>query len=376
MQFTISKEALIKPLQRTAGVAASVEKRQILPILGNILMVVKNQLLSLVGTDLEIEMVARIPLVNQATAGSVAVSGKKLMDICKSLPEQSQISFEFSENKMLLRAGRSRFALACVAPDNFPRIEESVGEVEISVGQSLMRQLFDATSFAMAHSDVRYYLNGVCLIFSGQELRLVATDGHRLATMTSLVKTHLTSPLSVIVPRKAILEMQRLFAEGEEEIGLVIGKNHLRAVTKQSSFVTKLIEGKFPDYRRVLPENCEQQMQVPRELFRQALLRVSALFSDKYRGVGLQFSAGLLKIVAVTPEKDEVEDEVEIMYQGPSMEIGLNSSYLIEFLNIIKSEMVRASFTNPQQVVLFEAFDPSMPSQGQQHFYVVMPMRL
>jgi DNA polymerase-3 subunit beta len=375
MQFTITREVLNKPLQRVASVLGSVEKRQTLPILGNILVVVKNQLLSLTGTDLETEIVARIPLQSTAVAGSITISGKKLMDICKSLPESASISFEYAQDKVLLRSGRSRYALACLPAENFPRIEEGVGEVEVSVSQGLLRQLFDATSFAMAHQDVRYYLNGVCLILSAQEIRMVATDGHRLVTMRLPLHSHLEQPLSFILPRKAVLEMQRLFAEGDEEIGLVIGKNHLRAVTTQTSFITKLIEGKFPDYHRVLSGTAEGQfMRVPREQLRQALLRVSALFTDKYRGVGLQITPNLLRIVAVTPDKDEVEDELEIDYQGPALEIGLNSNYLIEYLHIIRTEMVKVTFTNPDQAVLFEGEDPSTPLG--QHAYVVMPMRL
>ncbi|HRE30817.1 MAG TPA: DNA polymerase III subunit beta [Candidatus Berkiella sp.] len=372
MQFTISREALLKPLLRVAG---AVEKRQTLPILANILVSVKNQLLSLTGTDLEIEMIARIPLTQGSMGGTTTIPGKKLIDICKALPDSAQISFELTDNKVAVRANRSRFVLACMPGENFPRVEEMPGDIELSVGQAVIRQLLDLSSFAMAHQDVRYYLNGVYLIFSTDEIRAVATDGHRLATMALPIKApHLSENLAVIVPRKAILEMQRLFQEGEEEIGLVIGKNHLRAVMMHSSFITKLIEGKFPDYRRVMPTNAGYQVVVAREPLRQALLRVSALFSDKFRGVGLQFSSQLLRIVAVTADKDEVEDEVEIPYDGPSMEIGVNASYIIEFLSIIKTEQVKITFSDPSQVVLFETQEQGIDRVGLQ--YVVMPMRL
>lgn len=373
MQFTISREALLKPLLRVAG---AVEKRQTLPILANILVSVKNQLLALTGTDLEIEMIARIPLTQSALAGTTTIPGKKLIDICKALPDSAMISFELTDNKVVVRANRSRFMLACIPGENFPRVEETPGDMELSVGQATIRQLLDLTSFAMAHQDVRYYLNGVYLIFSANEIRAVATDGHRLASIALPIKApHLSEPLAVIVPRKAILEMQRLFQEGEEEIGLVIGKNHLRAVMMHSSFITKLIEGKFPDYRRVMPQgSAGHQVLVAREPLRQALLRVSALFSDKYRGVGLQFSPQLLRIVAVTADKDEVEDEVEIPYDGPSMEIGVNASYVIEFLSIIKTEQVKITFSDPSQVVLLETQEQGEDHTGLQ--YVVMPMRL
>jgi len=375
VQFTLTREELIKPLQRVAGILGSGEKRQLTPILGNILIVVKNQLLSLTGTDLDTQIVVRIRLSSAAVAGATTVSGKKLMDICKSLPEEAAIFFESTSDKVLLRSGSSRYVLACLPAEHYPQVEEGDSDVEIALSQALLRQLFDATSFAMAHQDVRYYLNGVSLMFTAQEIRMVATDGHRLATMRLPLQSHITQRLSVILPRKAVLEMQRLFSEGDEAMGLVIGKNQFRVVTTQLSFFTKLIEGKFPDHGRLLSSPANSFfMRVPRALLRQALLRVSALFSDKYRGVGLQFSPRLLRIVAVTPEKDEVEDEVEIEYDGPSLEIGFNANYLIEYLNIIRSEMITMTFTNADQIVLLEAEDAGIASGS--YMYMVMPMRL
>lgn len=365
-QFSIQREALFKPLQRVAG---ALEKKQTSPILSNVLVTVKNQLLALTATDLEIEMVARVPLVAPASPFTTTIPGKKLIDICKALPEDANMTFELVDNKVIVRANRSRYTLACLPSENFPRVEESSGDVELSIPQALLRQLLEVTSFAMAHQDVRYYLNGVLMVFEGNSVRMVATDGHRLATMALPSRIQIEQPLSVIVPRKAVFEMQRLFAEGEEEIGIVIGKNHLRAVTPHSSFITKLIEGKFPDYHRVLPKKeTGSTICVPREALRQALLRVSALFTDKYRGVGLQLASNLLRIVAVNQDKDEVEDELEINYSGEPLEIGANASYLIEYLNIIKSDVVNIVFASPHHAVLFES------DSG--HAYVVMPMRL
>ncbi len=335
----------------------------------------KSQLLSLTGTDLEIEMIARLGLSQNAVAGATTVPGKKLIDICKALPESAQISFEMNEDKVIVRSGRSRFTMASLPAENFPKVEESPGDVELSLNQGVLRQLLDVVSFSMAQQDVRYYLNGVLMVVLPNEIRMVATDGHRLATMALPIRANIPHPMSVIVPRKAVLEMQRLFAEGDEEIGLVIGKNHLRAISTHTSFITKLIEGKFPDYQRVLPSSTPYQFEVSRDLLKQALLRVSVLFTDKYRGVGLQFTPNLLRIIATTPDKDEVEDEVEISFEGPTIEIGANASYLIEYLNIIKSDMVRVSFTSANHVILFEASTGEGLNNGQ-HAYVVMPMRL
>lgn len=371
MQFTISREALLKPLQRVAG---AVERRQALPILANILVVVKNQLLSLTATDLEIEMIARIPLSEPSQAGAVTIPGKKWMDICKALPEGATITLECTENKVILRSGRSRYTLACLGAESFPQIEESVGDIEIALPQQKLKELLDFSAFSMAQQDVRYYLNGVFLSLRSDEIRMVATDGHRLATIHLPMPANLPHPVGVIIPRKAVVEMQRLFSEGEEEIGLVVGKNHLRTITPQTSFITKLIEGKFPDYQRVLPaSDGAKTLEITREPLRQALSRVCALFTDKYRGVALKFNPGVLRIIAVTPDKDEVEDELEISYQGEEVEIGVNASYLLEYLNIIHTETVQVSFWDANQAILFKSQPGTM---GGQHLYVVMPMRL
>lgn len=370
MQFTISREALLKPLQRVASVA---ERRQAMPILANILVVVKNQLLSLTATDLEIEMIVRIPLTMGAQPGMVTIPGKKWMDICKALPEQANLTLELIDQKVILRSGRSRYTLACLEAENFPQIEESVGNVELAISQQVLKELLDFTAFSMAHQDVRYYLNGVFLSLRPDEIRMVATDGHRLATISLPLAINLPHPVGVIIPRKAVMEMQRLYGEGEEEIGLVVGKNHLRSITPQASFITKLIEGKFPDYQRVVPASGGHELEIAREPLRQALNRVCALFTDKFRGVGLQFNPGVLRIIAVTPDKDEVEDELEIAYQGESLEIGVNASYLLEYLNIIHSDTVQISFQDANQPILFKS---QLGKMNGQHLYVVMPMRL
>jgi DNA polymerase-3 subunit beta len=378
MEFLISREALLKPLQKVVG---AVERRHTMPILGNLLLVVKNQLLSLTATDLEIELVVRVPLAAPATAGEITVPARKLLDICKALPDKAELTFKVFEHKAELKSGRSRFTLACLPAADFPRVEEGPGKVECALSQTLLRGLIDATSFAMAHQDVRYYLNGMLLEFSAQYLRAVAADGHRLAVATLDIKNRIEALTAVIVPRKAIIELQRLFGEGEEEIGLVIGDNHLRAITPNFSFSTKLIDGKFPDYRQVIPQLTEAQHAViARKSFKEALARVSVLFSDKYRGAGIQFKPGLMTIVAHNPEKDEVEESFEIDYNGPELEIGFNISYLQEYLNYLKSETMQMSFSDANQSVLceplFNVAENARTQPQQTELYVVMPMRL
>jgi DNA polymerase-3 subunit beta len=373
MQFTIPRSALLKPLSKIVGV---LEKRQSMPILANILVEVKNQRLSLTATDLEIEMIARVPLEGPSEAGRITIPGKKWIDVCKSLPEQAHMNFELAENRVILRANRSRFTLACLPAQDFPNVQESPGEIEFSISQAVLRQVLEATCFAMAHQDVRYYLNGLLFVFNASQIQVVATDGHRLVTLTQpLQAPQLSKPVTVIVPRKAIIEMQRLFSEGDDAVGMVLGKNHLRVITPQVSFITKLIEGRFPDYQRILPTQGNT-LNVPRETFKQALLQVSALFSDKYRGVGLQFQPNLLKIIAVNADKDEVEDELEVAYEGPTVEIGANASYLLEYLHVISADMIKITFTDPSQVMKLEAASPAGEPMPGQPVYAVMPMRL
>ena len=375
MQFTITKEQLLKPLQRVAG---AVERKQTQPILANILLVVRSQLLALTATDLEVEMVARIPLEEGASEGAVTIPGKKLIDICRALPEKSVIHFDCQDKRVLVKCGKSRFSLATMPADDFPNIKDSPGNIELSVPQSVLSKLIDTTSFAMATQDVRYYLNGVSMTFFASGVRIVSTDGHRLATLALPGNYRIEEPVSVIVPRKAVLEMQRLFAEGDEEVGLVIGQNYLRAITTNYSFITKLIEGRFPDFKRVLPSKTDgTELCLQRDAFRQALIRVSALFADKNRGVGLHFYPGLMKIVGVNADKDEVEDELEVDYQGPEMEIGINASYLIEYLGVLKEDSITMRMTTPNSSVLLSSMAQNNSDQDDfGHMYVVMPMRL
>jgi DNA polymerase III subunit beta len=372
MEFTIAREALLKPLQRLAGVA---EKQQMKPILANVLVEVKEaeKCLSLIATDLEMEMIVKLPLDLPAKGGEVTICAKKLMDICRALPENAKLAVTKVDQKITLRAGRSRYQLQGLPAADFPNVKEKGGEVEVTISQEILRKLLSLASFAMAQQDVRYYLNGLLLVLEKNALQVVATDGHRLAMFRqAFLAPNIDTPLSVIIPRKAVLEMQRLFEEGEEPVRLIFGKSHLVVVTAQMTFLSKLIEGKFPDYQRVIPQQG-QSFLLAREPFRQALLRASALFSDKYRGVGLQFQSQALKILAVTSDKDEVEDEIEIPYQGPSVEIGVNASYLLEYLQIMKADEIRVRFSHPDEVLLFQANEEVTQSS---HLYVVMPMRL
>lgn len=267
MHFTIQREALLKPLQLVAGV---VERRQTLPVLSNVLLVVEGQQLSLTGTDLEVELVGRVVLEDAAEPGEITVPARKLMDICKSLPNDVLIDIRVEEQKLLVKAGRSRFTLSTLPANDFPTVEEGPGSLNFSIAQSKLRRLIDRTSFAMAQQDVRYYLNGMLLEVNGGTLRSVATDGHRLAMCSLDAQIPSQDHHQVIVPRKGILELARLLTEQDGEVGIVLGQHHIRATTGEFTFTSKLVDGKFPDYERVLPRGGDKLVVGDRQQLREA----------------------------------------------------------------------------------------------------------
>lgn len=367
MHFTIQREALLKPLQLVAGV---VERRQTLPVLSNVLLVVQNQQLSLTGTDLEVELVGRVALEEQAEPGEITVPARKLMDICKSLPNDALIDIRVDGQKLLVKAGRSRFTLSTLPANDFPTVEEGPGSLTFSLVQSKLRRLIERTSFAMAQQDVRYYLNGMLLEMNGGVLRAVATDGHRLAMCAMQACLEHSDRHQVIVPRKGILELARLLTEQDGEVSIVLGQHHIRATTGEFTFTSKLVDGKFPDYERVLPKGGDKQVVGDRQLLREAFSRTAILSNEKYRGIRLQLASGLLKIQANNPEQEEAEEEVAVDYSGDPLEIGFNVSYLLDVLAVMSAEQVRLTLSDANSSALLQEAD------NDDSAYVVMPMRL
>ncbi|ASL24845.1 DNA polymerase III subunit beta [Azotobacter chroococcum] len=367
MHFTIQREALLKPLQLVAGV---VERRQTLPVLSNVLLVVERQQLSLTGTDLEVELVGRVPLEENAEPGEITVPARKLMDICKSLPNDTLIDIRLDEQKLLIKAGRSRFTLSTLPAGDFPTAEEGQGSLTFSLVQSKLRRLIERTSFAMAQQDVRYYLNGMLLEMNGGVLRAVATDGHRLALCAMQAGIEHTDCHQVIVPRKGILELARLLTDQDGEVSIVLGQHHIRATTGEFTFTSKLVDGKFPDYERVLPRGGDKKVLGDRQLLREAFSRTAILSNEKYRGIRLQLASGLLKIQANNPEQEEAEEEVAVDYSGDALEIGFNVSYLLDVLGVMSAEQVRLTLSDSNSSALLQEAD------NDDSAYVVMPMRL
>ena len=369
MKFSVSRDALIRPLNLVAGV---VERRQTLPILSNVLMSLEGNRLSLTGTDLEVELVGRIEVVNSGPDDDITVPARKLVDICKSLPDGVDIYFSVEEGRVTVKAGRSRFTLSTLPAVEFPTVEVGEGEIDLELSQSLVRQMIERTGFAMAQQDVRYYLNGMYLEMKAGRLRFVATDGHRLALCTAPGELSVEDK-AVIVPRKGILELARLL-DGDGSVTLVVGSNHIRAVTDQFTFTSKLVDGKFPEYERVLPKSPDKAVSGDRTELRQAFTRTAILSNEKYRGVRLSLSEGALEITANNPEQEQAEESVPVDYSGDTLEVGFNVSYLLDVMGVLSGSRVRMSLSDSASSALIE--EGEAITGEAEALYVVMPMRL
>lgn len=369
MKLTGTREQLLAPLQSVIGV---VERRQTMPVLANVLLSARDNRLSVTGTDLEVELVASTPEgsgVSVQQAGDITVPGRKLLDIFRSLPAEVSVTLSTEGERASIRAGRSRFTLSTLPAAEFPVVEEINAQQTLSFSQGEFRRLIDKTHFSMAQQDVRYYLNGLLLETEGKSLRAVATDGHRLALCEMEIDGKAKSNQQVIVPRKGVLELQRILgAEGRLELG--IGMNHVRAQIGDIRFTSKLIDGRFPEYGRVIPANPSKRVEADREMLRQALQRTAILSNEKYRGIRLSVKSDLLTLMAHNPEQEEAEDQVEVGYKGEEVEIGFNVNYLLDALSAIEGDKVEIGLTDSNSSCLIHA-------PGAVHTrYVVMPMRL
>jgi len=365
MKVSAPRESLLGPIQSVIGV---VERRQTMPVLANVLLVARADRLTVTGTDLEVELVAS-GAVSVQQPGEVTVPGRKLLEILRTLPEKASVSLVREAERVVIKAGRSRFTLSSLPASEFPVIDEINGQQTLRVTREAVAKLIDKTSFAMAQQDVRYYLNGTLLETSGGTLRAVATDGHRLSLAETQLAAAATQNQQVILPRKGVLELQRILG-GEGEIELAIGTNHLRVQIGDVRFTSKLIDGKFPEYGRVIPAKPPHVMSAPRDLLKQALQRTSILSNEKYRGVRLSFAANTLTIQAHNPEQEEAEDQIEVAYSGAELEIGFNVTYLLDALAAVDADTVEVAITDSNSSCLIRA-----PGDTAVKF-VVMPMRL
>ena len=366
MKFQIQREDLLIPLQKIIG---AVEKRQTMPALSNILVKADNDKISLTATDLEIELVTTLNIIADET-GETTLPARKLLDICKALPEESSISVTVDTNKALVKSGRSRFSLSTLPADDFPSLDTINAVAEFELPQKTLKELIDKTAFAMALQDVRYYLNGLLLEVSTGLLRAVATDGHRLAYCEKQADCDLAEMKQVIVPRKGIQELVRLLNDSEEALNVILGSNHIRVEVGDIRFTSKLIDGRFPDYNRVIPDDGKNTIIADRDALRQALVRASILSNEKYRGIRLVIDGNVLELQAQNPDQEEADVELEVDYKGDALEIGFNVNYMLDVLNVTDAASVQATLRDSSSSCLMTY--PDHPDCK----YVIMPMRL
>jgi len=362
-----TQDRVLSVLQSVSGI---VERRHTLPVLANVLIRKSGSSLQLTTSDLEIQIRTHADLGGDAGQFSTTVGARKLIDILRSMPANQTVSLESSQNKLVLKGGKSRFTLQTLPAEDFPLVQESpnFGPV-FSVPQKTLKGLLQQVSFSMAVHDIRYYLNGILFVAEGKQLSLVATDGHRLAYASATLDVEVPRQ-EVILPRKTVLEMLRLLSDKEGAIDMQFANNQAKFVFDGMEFVTKLVEGKFPDYNRVIPKNHKNTITLGRGPLLACLQRTAILTSEKFKGVRLNLEPGLLRVASNNAEQEEAVDELEIDYSGDAIEIGFNVTYLIDVLTNMEQDMVRMDLADSNSSVLI-----TIPEQSS-FKYVVMPMRI
>ena len=369
MKATIERATLLKSLSHVQSV---VERRNTIPILSNVLIEASaDGAIKLMATDLDLQVVESIS-AQVEQPGATTISAHTLFDIARKLPEGSQVSLQAADGKMLIQAGRARFNLSTLPRDDFPVIAEGDLPTQFELPAETLKQIIDKTRFAISTEETRYYLNGIYFHVSdeGQPvLKAAATDGHRLATCVTEV-SGLAETRQIILPRKGVLEMAKLLTDPEASVSLSLSANHLRAQTEEFTFTSKLVDGKFPDYSRVIPKGGNNVVLADRTDLRQVFNRTAILSNEKYRGVRLVLGTDTLQVFANNPEQEEAEETTAVEYQGDALEIGFNVSYLQDVLGVISTEQVKFTLSDANSSALIEEPDSS------DAMYVVMPMRL
>jgi len=362
-----SRDELLVPLQTVSGI---VERRHTLPILSNVLLEKVDEGLSLVATDLEIQICSRSAASASAESLTLTTSARKLQDILRALPNDAKVSLETSANRLQLKSARSRFTLQTLPAEDFPRLAASADTVdEISIPQRTLRSLLMLVQYSMAQQDIRYYLNGLLISLEGNEFRVVATDGHRLAFARAVLEeSH--AKQEVVLPRKAVLELSKLLQDTDDPIRIVLLGNQVKFVFGDVELVTKIVDGKFPDYGRVIPTGHQNIITVERVVLLQALQRTAILSNDKFRGVRWVLTENNLRVSCTNTEQEEAHEELELPYAGPAIDIGFNVNYLLDVLNALGGTHVRCAFGDASSSVLMT--DPTLDTFK----YVIMPMRI
>jgi DNA polymerase III subunit beta len=363
----IERDALLKPLQAVTGI---VEKRHTLPILSNVLLDRKQSELQLVATDLEIQVSTRCEAGKSAGDQSLTVSARKLQDILRALPEGADVTLDAQNNRLQVKAAKSRFNLQTLPAADFPLLGDSGAPLaRVRLAQKTLRELLLLVQFSMAQQDIRYYLNGMLLVFDGEQMRVVATDGHRLSYASGAIAKQ-DEKREVILPRKAVLELSRLLGETDDPVEVELYANQVKFRFGAIELTTKVIDGKFPDYNRVIPQNYQKHIEVDRVLLLQALQRAAILSNEKFRGVRWMLTGNGLRISCTNNEQEEAQEELEIGYSGEALDVGFNITYLLDVLNNVGSTEIDCAFGDANSSMLI-----TLPDRTD-YRYVVMPMRI
>ena len=362
-----TQEKVLSALQSVAGI---VERRHTLPILANVMIRKTGSQIQLTTSDLEIQIRTSAVLDGDAGNFTTTVGARKLIDILRTMPSDQTVSLESSQNKLILKGGKSRFTLQSLPAEDFPLVQEAANFGPVfSVPQKTLKALLSQVSFAMAVHDIRYYLNGILFVAEGKQLSLVATDGHRLAFSSATLDVEVPRQ-EVILPRKTVLEMQRLLSDKEGAIEMQFAGNQAKFSFEGMEFVTKLVEGKFPDYNRVIPKNHKNIITLGRTTLLASLQRTAILTSEKFKGVRLNIEPGTLRVASNNAEQEEAVDELDIDYVGDASEIGFNVTYLIDALTNMEQDMVKIELADSNSSALLTIPDDAAFK------YVVMPMRI
>ena len=363
-----NRETLLKPLQAVSGI---IERRHTLPILSNVLLQRTDGRMVFIATDIEIEITAELGIEAPGEARGVTVGARKLLDILRALPDAAEVLLTLQDKRLQVKSGKSRFNLQTLPQEDFPRMAPAEsGGVGFKMPQGALKKLLALVQYAMAQQDIRYYLNGLLMVVEAGELKLVATDGHRLAYTSRKLDTAEVGKHEVILPRKTIIELARLLTDGDEPLDIRLAANQARFTFGDVVLVSKLVDGKFPDYTRVIPQNHPKMMRIGRLPLQQALARAAILTSDKFRGVRWMLADGNLRLSCSNTEQEEAQEELDVQYSGEALDIGFNVSYLLDVLANVDVEEIECALGDASSSALV-----TLP--GRTDFkYVVMPMRI
>jgi len=367
MRFTTEKSEIAQTLQMSAAIA---ERRQTIPILSNLRIVARENILEITATDLEIQIITKTKIKSVSEPGETTVSARKMAELCRSLPDKESLDFSLINGKLSVISKNFHADFSTISASDFPELQKSQTINSFEIKNSIFKHLLEKTFFCMASQDVRYYLNGLLLEFNEKNLNSVATDGHRLALATKKVDHKINELVRVILPRKAVLELSKILDSMEENIAISFGTSSFSAEDQNLIFSCKLIEDKFPDYNKVFPTGDSSNLHISRENLQSALFRSSVLSNEKYRGVKFSLNKDSLKLTANNPEQESAEEILEVNYSGSEMEIGFNIGYLLDVLNSFETDDVELCFYGEESSCLIKE------KGNNSEAYVIMPMRL